>query len=61
MLDHYDVRSGEFTLGIRPPTGRRAGLGVWRVIKAVLNSAAELDVYVCAARRGARVEHWAPS
>ncbi|NMD54929.1 MULTISPECIES: hypothetical protein [Tsukamurella] len=61
MLDHYDVRSGEFNLGIRPPAGRRAGSGVWRVIKALLNSAAELDVYVCAARHGAHPERWAPS
>ncbi|AUN41192.1 hypothetical protein HWD35_12840 [Tsukamurella tyrosinosolvens] len=61
MLDHYDVRGGEFNLGIRPPAGRRAGLGVWRVIKAVLNSAAELDVYVCAARHGAHGGGWAPS
>lgn len=61
MLDHYDVRSGEFTLGIRPPAGRRASLGIWRVIKMLLNSAAELDVYVCAARHGAHPERWAPS
>lgn len=61
VLDHYDVRSGEFNLGIRPPAGRRTARGVWRVIKAVLNSAAELDVYVCAARHGARGERWAPS
>ncbi|WP_156485740.1 hypothetical protein [Tsukamurella pseudospumae] len=61
VLDHYDVRSGYFNLGIRPPAGRRASLGVWRVVKAVLNSAAELDVYVCAARYGARREGWASS
>ncbi|BDD81978.1 hypothetical protein TPB0596_17410 [Tsukamurella pulmonis] len=61
MLDHYDVRTGEFNLGIRPPAGRRAGLGLWRLVKAVLTSAAELDVYVCAARHGAHPERWAPS
>ncbi|GAB3128114.1 hypothetical protein GCM10027289_06700 [Tsukamurella serpentis] len=52
MLDHYDVRSGGFTLGIRPPAGRRAGNKTWRLIKTILDSAAELDVYVCAVRRG---------
>ncbi len=61
MLDHYDVRSGEFTLGIRPPVGRRASLGVWRVLRALLNSAAELDVNVCAARHGAYCRPWASS
>ena len=61
MLDHYDVRSGEFNLGIRPPAGRRSARGVWRVIKTVLNSAAELDIYVCAARHGAQGGRWASS
>lgn len=61
VLDHYDVRSGDFTLGIRPPAGRRAGFGVWRVVKAVLNSAAELDVYVCAAKYGAHGPRWISS
>ncbi|GAA1078863.1 hypothetical protein GCM10009648_14990 [Tsukamurella spumae] len=61
MLDHYDVRSGYFNLGIRPPAGRRESLGLWRVVKAVLNSAAELDVYVCATRYSGRRGGWASS
>ncbi|WP_019204136.1 hypothetical protein [Tsukamurella sp. 1534] len=50
MLDHYDVRGGDFALGIRPPAARRADLGVWRLIKAVLNAAADLDAQVYGAR-----------
>ncbi|CAM4011227.1 MULTISPECIES: hypothetical protein [Tsukamurella] len=55
MLDHYDVRSGEFHLGIRPPAARRASLGIWRAVKAVLNAAADLDATVYGARLHARM------
>ncbi|ADG79333.1 putative protein OS=Tsukamurella paurometabola (strain ATCC 8368 / DSM / CCUG 35730 /CIP 100753 / JCM 10117 / KCTC 9821 / NBRC 16120 / NCIMB 702349/ NCTC 13040) OX=521096 GN=Tpau_2735 PE=4 SV=1 [Tsukamurella paurometabola] len=55
MLDHYDVRGGDFRLGIRPPAARRAGLGVWRAVKAVLNAAADLDAQVYGARLHARM------
>lgn len=57
MLDHYDVRSGRFNLGIRPPAGRRATLGVWRAVKALLNAAADLDAHVYGARMSALKGH----
>lgn len=50
MLDHYDVRSGSFDLGIRPPAGRRGTLGIWRAVRLVLLCAAETDPHVFAAR-----------
>ena len=50
MLDHYDVRSGSFQLGIRPAVERRGTLGIWRAIRLLLISAAELDVQVYAFR-----------
>lgn len=61
VLDHYDVRSGYFNLGIRPPAARRAGFGVWRVIKAVVSAAADLDATVYAARRCGQFRCESPS
>jgi hypothetical protein len=50
VLDHYDVRSGSFDLGIRPPAGPKPSFSFLRALRLLLVSAAELNAEVYAMR-----------